>query len=482
MRLGRGDAAAFDAEDCGACGAFATRLRRMAHAARVRSRSTGCCAAAIDDCGYRPASGSRGDANIDKFLAQARDAAARQSLDEFVERTGAGARRSNPREPDAPPEDSANAVKVMTVHSAKGLEFPVVFVAAMHKGVDTSMPVVAFSPRIGLGARWRNPAKREDKRRPVPARHPRGAESAGRGGEPPPALRGHDARRGAPGAQLLGGRRLQNWAALAIDSLRLDLSAPRDEVLACTAPDGKRWNLRLLAADRAARSAAAAGARGGAARRPRCSTPPAVGEQQDGNATVTALADFAGCPRRYFLGHYLGFEGRGRAVSRRAASFPPSELGTQVHALLAGGAPAEADPEAVRLAGVFRQSALGRRAARASRVEREFDFLMAVEDLVIRGQVDLWFEEGGELVIVDYKTDAVSGPRSAPARGRLRAAVAALCDGHGAADGARGGPRVAYISCGRTRWWRWICRLRCWIRPSRWCGIFKRRNRNWIFG
>jgi CRISPR/Cas system-associated exonuclease Cas4 (RecB family) len=27
---------------------------------------------------------------------------------------------------------------------------------------------------------------------------------------------------------------------------------------------------------------------------------------------------------------------------------------------------------------------------------------------VIRGQVDLWFEEGGELVIVDYKTDAVS--------------------------------------------------------------------------
>jgi RecB family exonuclease len=39
---------------------------------------------------------------------------------------------------------------------------------------------------------------------------------------------------------------------------------------------------------------------------------------------------------------------------------------------------------------------------------REFDFLMAMEDLVIRGQVDLWFEEGGELVVVDYKTDDVS--------------------------------------------------------------------------
>jgi len=60
------------------------------------------------------------------------------------------------------------------------------------------------------------------------------------------------------------------------------------------------------------------------------------------------------------------------------------------------------------MAEVFKQSALGRRAARASRVEREFDFLMAVEVLVLRGQIDLWFEEGGESVIVDYKTDSVN--------------------------------------------------------------------------
>jgi hypothetical protein len=33
--------------------------------------------------------------------------------------------------------------------------------------------------------------------------------------------------------------------------------------------------------------------------------------------------------------------------------------------------------------------------------------MMAVEDVVLRGQVDLWFEEGGELVLVDYKTDDV---------------------------------------------------------------------------
>ena len=88
--------------------------------------------------------------------------AGRWSLDEFVEELSL-VRASNPREPDAPPEDSANAVKVMTVHSAKGLEFPIVFVAALHKGVDTKLPLVAFSPEFGLGARWRNPVRREEK-------------------------------------------------------------------------------------------------------------------------------------------------------------------------------------------------------------------------------------------------------------------------------------------------------------------------------
>ena len=35
------------------------------------------------------------------------------------------------------------------------------------------------------------------------------------------------------------------------------------------------------------------------------------------------------------------------------------------------------DDEALRLAGNFRNSSLGRRAAAATRLEREFDFLMA---------------------------------------------------------------------------------------------------------
>jgi len=129
--------------------------------------------------------------------------------------------------------------------------------------------------------------------------------------------------------------------------------------------------------------------------------------QVDSNVTVTALTTFANCPRRYFLGHYLGFEGKVR--EGESAGIPAAELGTQVHKLLAGALVANAAPEALRLADTFRNSPLGLRIARGGRIEREFDFLMALEGLVIRGQVDLWFEEAGELVIVDYKTDLVSG-------------------------------------------------------------------------
>src|SRR5262249_50548014 len=118
-------------------------------------------------------------------------------------------------------------------------------------------------------------------------------------------------------------------------------------------------------------------------------TPPVVTGQQDTNASVTALAQFARCPREYYLGQYLGYEGRQRRLERAGEAGPPpaGDFGTQVPALLADKPVPKPDPEAQRLAGVFRQSPLGRRAAKANRIEREFDFLMAVDDLVIRGQI-----------------------------------------------------------------------------------------------
>ena len=153
--LSRTDPAAFGEVDHARLARFAARLREWRQR-REYVTFDRLLLSAIDDCGY-PASD-----HLDKFLALARAAAARMSLDEFVAEL-ALVRQEDPREPDAPPEDSSDAVKIMTVHSAKGLEFPVVFVAAMHKGVYSSVPVVAFSRHYGLGARWRNPVTGKDK-------------------------------------------------------------------------------------------------------------------------------------------------------------------------------------------------------------------------------------------------------------------------------------------------------------------------------
>ena len=408
--LARTDPSAYGAADHARLAHFAARLHEWRQR-REYVTFDRLLLSAIDDCGY-PSS-----ANLDKFLAQARDAAARMSLDEFIAEL-ALVREENPREPDAPPEDSSNAVKIMTVHSAKGLEFPVVFVAAIHKGVDTGVPVVAFSRHHGLGARWRNPASGKDKDDLY--QHALRQEWGRREEEESSRLL-YVAMTRAEQHLVLSfsatGRKPANWDKLVTERLALDLSAPRDQLAVYHTPDGQPWKARVRIVGQASWPVPLPSQ---TVARPHHETPaievalPSVSEQQDSNATVTALSLFASCPRKYYLSRYLGFEGGPRKPADSAlacgepAGLSAGEFGTQVHALLAGNAVPEPDPEALRLAEVFRQSPLGRRAARATRVAREFDFLMAMEDLVIRGQVDLWFEEGGELVVADYKTDDVT--------------------------------------------------------------------------
>jgi CRISPR-associated protein Cas4 len=119
--------------------------------------------------------------------------------------------------------------------------------------------------------------------------------------------------------------------------------------------------------------------------------------QYDSTASVTSVALFDACPRKYYLSRYLGFEPEPEEQGTGAI-----ELGLEVHRALAGQ---EVDsPEARRLSARFEASPLGRRAAQAQRVERELDVLFALEDVVLKGQIDLWFEVGGELILVDYKS------------------------------------------------------------------------------
>lgn len=98
----------------------------------------------------------------------------------------------------------------------------------------------------------------------------------------------------------------------------------------------------------------------------------------------------------------------------RESDLIATDFGRQVHTLLAGGTVESPEPEALRLAQAFQSSDLGRRAGRAV-VQHEFDFLMELENIVLRGQIDLWFEDPAGIVLVDYKTDRVSRA-GAPAR------------------------------------------------------------------
>jgi ATP-dependent exoDNAse (exonuclease V) beta subunit len=377
---------------------------------------------AIDECGYGVEAGSRAAANVDKFLAQARAAAPHTSLDGFVEDLEM-LRDRNLGERDPAPEDSADAVQVMTVHSAKGLEFPVVFVAAMHKGVESKPPVVAFSPACGLGASWRNPARRQDQD-DLFHRAIRDEQKQREEKESNRLL--YVAMSRAEHYLALsfstGGRKPANWAKRVVDGLLLNLDQPGESIHQRVTPEGESWKLRLTVAEEENDESDEQAIRPPAAQGKRIALPtkapvellpaPSVAGQYESNVTVTALSRFAKCPRAYYLSHYLGFEGKPRTTPGSGGddALTASELGTQVHHLLAGMPVDDPDPQAVRLADSFRKSPLGRRVERATHVEREFDFLMAIDDLVVRGQIDLWFEEGGELAIVDYKTDAVQGP------------------------------------------------------------------------
>jgi CRISPR/Cas system-associated exonuclease Cas4 (RecB family) len=144
---------------------------------------------------------------------------------------------------------------------------------------------------------------------------------------------------------------------------------------------------------------------------------PYVEDQHDTAVNVTSLAVFSNCPRKYYLQRYIGwntgrfsrFDPESLPEEDADADLDAAELGSLVHEVLAGK-PGPHPPEAHKLANVFLESDLGRRAAKSTRAAREWDFIADIEDTLVRGTIDLWFEENGEIHLVDYKTDAVARP------------------------------------------------------------------------
>ena len=318
---------------------------------------------------------------------------------------------SRPRQPEAESRENAeDAVQIMTMHNAKGLEFPIVFLPALDHLPRGSGDALAYLPASGLGVKWVDPHTGEDA--PDPTFQASSERRKKREKEENSRLlyvamtraEEHLVLSAALAANVTGSARLLR------DRLRLKLDqsdqAPREEER-----DGLRFRLFRTGQDA----------------EPGCANPEPVqpevhfvdplqpGESIDTSAAVTSIALYAQCPRRYYLSRYLGFEPLRPQVAFAAEDEPvspndetdASELGRRVHKILAGSLAAEdASSEAMRLVRNFQQSDLGQRAK--AHAVREQSLLFAVDDHLLQGQIDLWFDDGAERVLIDYKTDQVT--------------------------------------------------------------------------
>jgi len=424
-RLDRQDTSAFDAEDLARLRSFRDRLRR-ARRLRDEAPADQLLAEFLDASGYELAADARARANTVKFLSLVREVCRQGPLGprELVERLEL--RRRMEREPEAPPDDASDVVRLMTIHQAKGLEFPIVFVAAMHKGPNRWRAPLLLGPD-GLGAKWKDPTGRETSVKDLA--YVRALEELKK------REHGEEQRllyvamtRAAEHLVLSFAATRQprtDWPKLVTEGFGI---APDEEVPVPVRhrPPGADFDVWLWrTGGQPAPTTVASSVTAPAGEQPVWLDRPKLTGQHDAAVSVTSLVLYQNCPRRYYLARYLGWEKlplRGPAGAEGETPGGGDELvlpdairfGQQVHALLAGKE-VDSNPEARALAAGFQASELGQRAARAVTAEREFDFVMEIEDLVLRGQMDLWFEENGRLVIVDYKTDQLPASE-APAR------------------------------------------------------------------
>lgn len=369
-------------------------------------------ARALDETGYLQRLSPAARANTAKFLDIMRQLQHREpeGYDHWIE--SLTELRAAAREPNAPAAGGSEAVEILTVHTAKGLEWPVVFLTAMDKSARGFEELLLWGPEQGLGSLWQaTNGKKPD----------RAYQSLLQFKEEQESLEEHRLLYvGMTRAEELlvmtweGDPSSNTWAGI-IES-RLQPNWPEAGSETVEGP------LRLIRAPApASLDRAPAGAR---EMPPESLNALPIPVQPPPTVSVTALAHLETCPRKHLLSSHL----RWPAAPQAGGTGGAMALGSEVHEILGGlRVVPDAAPEAAALAAVFARSELGKRASKARRLEREFDFLVEFDGLLVHGVIDLWFQDDAGVILVDYKTDSVwDAQREAEYSTQLRLYAAAL--------------------------------------------------------
>ena len=386
--------------------------------------------------------GAQRAANVRKLTETAREFEAHRffGLGDFVRHL----RRlvdEQPRESQAQIAGEAdNVVRLMTIHQAKGLEFPVAIVADLGRRPPSDYESIVMTPEYGLLACDTVGAGDDRLPNPLVAAH----HAALKDQEHAEAARVlYVAMTRARDRLILSeGAIHSDWvrhvrAAIGPDNVK----AFADAADAKTIINADGVDVVLRRPEVPTREAGAPSTNGAvaplaelaaAARARLAFTPPPARELV---TSPSALEDFERCPRQYFLRRELGLpEGGGAGGLFTADGGGATALGTVAHAVLEQlplATPAAAlEVEIARLVGIHgadaNLDAAGRRAlvrdllryasnreypaaagAGAPLVHRETPFFMSIEDdgltLFVRGRIDLLVDDGERLVVSDYK-------------------------------------------------------------------------------
>jgi ATP-dependent helicase/nuclease subunit A len=432
---------------------------------RARRRASACpladvIAAGVAEHGYdlhlaRLHAPERRLANVHRLEQLARDYEAREGRDlRAFAQALASERVGATREVEAPPPAAGTgAIRLMTIHAAKGLEFPVVCVADLaHAATHATSPLLTAQSRIGL--RLPTPdrdrldtldyaALRDERRRTAAREEDRVAYVALTRARDRLILSGAASFAGWPreaGTPIawLGPALVPDIAALIGEGggtrvvegaggvpVRLELRGPGD-------PGD-------LPSPARARTPTGGGAGEPDERPGAIGEPPAPAVEPAPppdlpSISYSSLADYERCRYRYHLQRVLGLPdvelpGAAGATVAAVAAEDATARGIVIHALLESldfarpaidpalaraaavheGLAEEDAPALAELAAAFARSPLCARLAAASEVRRELPFAFSLGDpggTLVRGFVDVAGREAdGTLLIVDYKSD-----------------------------------------------------------------------------